>query len=575
MALDQLTLDVLWNRLIATVNEQAAALMRSSFTSIVREAGDLSAGVFDRRGRMVAQAVTGTPGHINSMATGMVHFLARFPVDSLRPGDVLVTNDPWKTASQLNDITVATPVFRGGRVVALFANTCHALDIGGRGLSADARSVFEEGLYIPVMKLHDAGRPVEPLYELIAANVRTPEEVLGDLHSQVVGNEVGARQLLRFLDEFGLADIEALADEVIARSERAMRERIAALPDGEYRSVLAIDGFDRPIEIHAAVRVAGDELTVDFTGSSGPVPLGVNVCLNYTRAYTTYGIKCVISPDVPNNEGSFRPVRVTAPEGSILNARFPAPVAGRHLVGHFLPSAVMAALAQALPDRVMAPGFDGLWDTHITGVARGTGRHFSFTWFSAGGTGALRGQDGLSATAFPSGVAGVAVEVIETLAPLVVRRRELRPDSGGPGTSRGGLGQTMEVEVLTDEPYVFSGLYERTRFPAPGLQGGQPGAPGRVTASHGIPLVPKASQVLPPDTVVTLELPGGGGFGPPWARDPARVLEDVREGYVSLEQARAAYGVAIDPATLALLPDETARLRARLRGPLHPPAAGR
>jgi N-methylhydantoinase B len=339
--------------------------------------------------------------------------------------------------------------------------------------------------------------------------------------------------------------------------------------------VLAIDGFDRPIEIHAAVRVAGDELTVDFTGSSGPVPLGVNVCLNYTRAYTTYGIKCVISPDVPNNEGSFRPVRVTAPEGSILNARFPAPVAGRHLVGHFLPSAVMAALAQALPDRVMAPGFDGLWDTHITGVARGTGRHFSFTWFSAGGTGALRGQDGLSATAFPSGVAGVAVEVIETLAPLVVRRRELRPDSGGPGTSRGGLGQTMEVEVLTDEPYVFSGLYERTRFPAPGLQGGQPGAPGRVTASHGIPLVPKASQVLPPDTVVTLELPGGGGFGPPWARDPARVLEDVREGYVSLEQARAAYGVAIDPATLALLPDETARLRARLRGPLHPPAAGR
>jgi N-methylhydantoinase B len=575
MALDQLTLDVLWNRLIATVNEQAAALMRSSFTSIVREAGDLSAGVFDRRGRMVAQAVTGTPGHINSMATGMVHFLARFPVDSLRPGDVLVTNDPWKTASQLNDITVATPVFRGGRVVALFANTCHALDIGGRGLSADARSVFEEGLYIPVMKLHDAGRPVEPLYELIAANVRTPEEVLGDLHSQVVGNEVGARQLLRFLDEFGLADIEALADEVIARSERAMRERIAALPDGEYRSVLAIDGFDRPIEIHAAVRVAGDELTVDFTGSSGPVPLGVNVCLNYTRAYTTYGIKCVISPDVPNNEGSFRPVRVTAPEGSILNARFPAPVAGRHLVGHFLPSAVMAALAQALPDRVMAPGFDGLWDTHITGVARGTGRHFSFTWFSAGGTGALRGQDGLSATAFPSGVAGVAVEVIETLAPLVVRRRELRPDSGGPGTSRGGLGQTLEVEVLTDEPYVFSGLYERTRFPAPGLQGGQPGAPGRVTASHGIPLVPKASQVLPPDTVVTLELPGGGGFGPPWARDPARVLEDVREGYVSLEQARAAYGVAIDPATLALLPDETARLRARLRGPLHPPAAGR
>ncbi|MGH7359607.1 MAG: hydantoinase B/oxoprolinase family protein, partial [Candidatus Rokuibacteriota bacterium] len=367
MTMDQITLDILWNRLVATVNEQAAALMRSSFTSIVRESGDLSAGVFDRRGRMVAQAVTGTPGHINSMATGMIHFLERFPVDTLRPGDVLVTNDPWKTASQLNDITVATPVFHGGRLVALFANTCHALDIGGRGLSADARSVFEEGLAIPMMKLHDAGHPVEPLYEMIAANVRTPEEVLGDLHSQVVGNEVGARQLTRFLDEFGLEDIETLADEIISRSERAMRERIAALPDGEYCYGLTIDGFERPIEIRAAVRIQGDELTVDFAGSSGPVPLGVNVALNYTRAYTTYGIKCVISPDVPNNEGSFRPVHVAAPEGSILNARFPAAVAGRHLVGHFLPSAVMGALAQALPDRVMAPGFDGLWDTQITG----------------------------------------------------------------------------------------------------------------------------------------------------------------------------------------------------------------
>ncbi len=485
---DQITLDILWNRLIATVNEQAAALMRASFTSIVREAGDLSAGVFDRRGRMVAQAVTGTPGHINSMATGMVHFLARFPVDTLRPGDVLITNDPWKTASQLNDITVATPVFRGDRVVAIFANTCHALDIGGRGLSADARSVFEEGLFIPITKLHDQGRPVEPLYELIAANVRTPEEVLGDLHSQVVGNEVGGRQLLRFLDEFGLEDIEALADEIIGRSERAMRERIAALPPGEYRYALAIDGFDRPLRIQVAVRIRGDELEVDYAGTSGPVPLGVNVALNYTRAYTTYGIKCVISPDVPNNEGSFRPVRVTAPEGCLLHARPPAAVAGRHLVGHFLPSAVMGALAQALPERVMAPGFDGLWDTQITGVERGTGRHFSFTWFSAGGTGALRGQDGLSATAFPSGVAGVAAEVIESLAPIVLRRRELRPDSGGPGTFRGGLGQILEIEVLTDEPYVFSGLYERIRHPAPGLHGGRPAGVWRpATASTSSP----------------------------------------------------------------------------------------
>jgi N-methylhydantoinase B len=560
MALDQIVLDVMWSRLIATVNEQAAALMRSSFTSIVREAGDLSAGVFDRRGRLVAQAVTGTPGHINSMATGMIHVLERFPVDSLRPGDVLVTNDPWKTASQLNDITVATPVFRDGRVVALFANCCHALDIGGRGLAADSRSVFEEGLFIPVMKLHDAGRPVEPIYELIAANVRTPDEVLGDLHSQVAGNEVGGRQLLAFLAEFGLDDIETLADEIVDRTEAAMRTRIRTLPDGTYPFALTIDGFGDSLAIRTAVTVAGDRLAVDFAGSSGPVSLGVNVCLNYTRAYTTYGVKCAISPDVPNNEGSFRPVTVTAPEGSILNARFPAAVGGRHLVGHFLPSAVMGALAGLLPDRVMAPGADGLWDTHVAGEERGTGRYFSFSWFSSGGTGALAAQDGLSATAYPSGVAGVQSEVMETVAPLVIHRRELRRDSGGPGRFRGGLGQTLEFEVRTDQEFLFSGLYERVTHPAPGLAGGRSGAPGRVLGSEGVEVQPKLSRLVPASTVITLELPGGGGHGSPLTRDPARVAADVREGYVSPERARDDYGVVLDPVTLAV---DEAQTRAR------------
>jgi N-methylhydantoinase B len=561
MGVDQLVLDVMWSRLVSTVNEQAAALVRSSFTSIVREAGDLSAGVFDRRGRMVAQAVTGTPGHINSMATGMVHFLERFPVDTLQPGDVLVTNDPWKTASQLNDITIATPVFRGGRVVALFADCCHALDIGGRGLSADSRSVFEEGLFIPVMKLHDAGRPVEAIYELIRSNVRTPDEVLGDLHSQVVANEVGGRQLTAFLDEFALDDIEDLADEIVARTEAAMRARITALPDGRYPFRLAIDGFGDPIEIVTAVAIAGDRLTVDFTGSSAAVNMGVNVALNYTRAYTTYGVKCVLAPDVPNNEGSFRPVTVIAPEGSILNARHPAAVGGRHLVGHFLPSAVMGALAGVLPDRVMAPGYDGLWDTHVAGEERDTGRYFSFSWFSSGGTGALARQDGLSATAYPSGIAGVQSEVMETVAPLVIRRRELRPDSGGAGTFRGGLGQTIEFEVRTDKEYLFSGLYERVERPAPGLSGGEPGACGRVSATGGVHVQPKITRLVPAATVITVELPGGGGYGPPRKRDPERVLQDVREGYVSVARAREDYGVVIDPGSMTVDRIATARLR--------------
>ena len=563
--MDPILLEVLWNRMIAAVNEQAAALMRTSFTSVVREAGDLSAGVFDRRGRMIAQAVTGTPGHINSMATCMRHFLEAFPLASLRRGDVLVTNDPWKTASQLNDITVITPVFQGDRPVAFFGNTCHALDIGGRGLSADAHEVFEEGLSIPLMKLHDGGRPNESLLAILRANVRAPDEVLGDVHAQVVANEVGGQQLLAFLQEFGLKDIEALADAIVDRSEAAMRERIAALPDGQYGYALSCDGFDEPLRLRVTLAIRGDALTVDYAGSSPQVAQGINVAFNYTHAYTTYAVKCAISPDVPNNEGSFRPVTVMAPEGCILNARFPAAVAGRHLVGHFLPSAIFGALVHVLPDRVMAPGFDGLWDTQISGHNPRTGRPFTYVWFSAGGAGALPLRDGLSATAFPSGIAGVPAEVIETLSPVFLKRRELRQDSGGPGTFRGGLGQVMEVAVRTDRPYIFSGLYERIRFPAPGLLGGAPGAPGSIRTDNDAAVRAKARQSLPAGTVVTLELPGGGGYGPPWARDPARVLEDVRNGYVSLEGARSDYGVAIDPAPMAVLPEETARLRAALR----------
>jgi N-methylhydantoinase B len=560
--MDPIVLNVLWSRLISTVNEQAAALMRSSFSSIVREAGDLAAGVFDRRGRMVAQATTGTPGHINPMATCMHHFLARFPLEELAPGDVLITNDPWKTASQLNDITIATPVFKGGRAVALFANCCHALDIGGRGLSADSWSVFEEGIFIPVMKLYEAGRPVEPLLEMIRVNVRTPDEVMGDIHSQIIANDVGARQLLAFLDEFDLPDIEALSDEIISRSERAMRERIAALPDGRHEGLITIDGYDAPIEIRAEVRIAGDELTVDFAGTSPAIERGINVALNYTRGYTIYGVKCAISPDVPNNAGSFEPVHVEAPEGCILNAQYPAAVAGRHLVGHFLPSAVMLALAGALPDKVIAPGADALWDTHIAGEGP-DGRYFSFTWFSCGGTGALARKDGLSATAFPSGIAGVPVEVIETLSPIVVHRRELRPDSGGAGRHRGGLGQTMEFGVRTRRPYQFAGLYERIDHPPPPLAGGEPGAAGRLSTNTNVPLRAKETTMLPPDTVVTIEIPGGGGYGPPFERDPALVLADVRGGYVSEAAARERYGVAIDTASWRVDAEATQALRAR------------
>ncbi|HLH71159.1 MAG TPA: hydantoinase B/oxoprolinase family protein [Candidatus Dormibacteraeota bacterium] len=539
--LDPVTLEILWSRLIAVANEQAAALMRTSFTPIVREVGDLSAAVFDARGNMLAQAVTGTAGHINSLATGMKHFLRAYPPAALAPGDVLITNDPWMTSGQLNDLSVVTPVFKGQRLVGFFGNTCHAIDIGGLGLSADAREVYEEGLFIPISKLHDRGRPNQTLLDLLRANVRAPEEVLGDLHAQVAGNQVGAERLLQYLDEFGLPDLEALGEEILDRSERAMRQAIAEIPDGDYEKTCHTDGYDQPIRIQVKLSVRGDEITVDFSGSSPQVERGFNVVLNYTAAYTNYALKCAICPEVPHNEGSFRPVTVTAPEGCIFNPRFPAAVAGRQIAGHFIPHAIFGALASVLERRVVAEGSGGIWLTTVRGQGK---RRFVTVFFAAGGMGARPTSDGLSATAFPSGVASSPVEVIETTSPLVIRRKELRRDSGGPGRFRGGLGQSIEVEVRTGEPYAVSVLSDRFLHPAEGYAGGKPGARAGFRTSTGGRHNPKLSLSLPAGARFTLELPGGGGFYDPRQRDPAQVAEDVAEGLVSPTAAEREYGVS-------------------------------
>ena len=541
-AMDPVTLEILWSRLVTVTNEQAAALQRTSFTPIVRESGDLSASVFDARGRMLAQAVTGTPGHINSLATAMHHFLAAFPPETLKAGDVLVTNDPWKTSGQLNDISVDTPAFRGDRLIGFFGNTCHAVDIGGRGLSADAGEVFEEGLFIPITKLYEAGEPNEELLRMIEANVRAPDEVLGDLHAQVAGNAVGVERLLDYLQDFGLEDLEDLGREILGRSERAMRDAISTLPDGDYEKTIHTDGLDEPLTIRCVVRVRGDEIVVDYEGSSPQVERGMNVVLNYTAAYTSYAIKCAITPEVPHNDGSFRPVTTTAPEGSILNPRWPAAVAARHIIGHFLPHAVLGALAAIIPDRVIAEGAGNIWLTTV----RGTGRNrFITVFFAAGGTGARPTKDGLSCHSFPSGIATTPVEVIESTSPLVIRRKELRPDSGGPGRFRGGLGQTIEVEVPTGEPFIASSLSDRMKFAAQGYLGGKPGAKGGFETSLGTRPNPKLSLSLPAGTGFTLELPGGGGFHDPLLRDPEAVAADVAEGLVGVASAERDYGVKV------------------------------
>ena len=557
---DAITLEVLWNRLIAVVNEQATALMRTSFTTIVRESGDLSAGVFDTRGNMIAQAVTGTPGHINSMATCIHHFLAVYPPDTLRPGDVLITNDPQKTSGHLHDFTVITPVFRDDALVGYFGNTCHVLDIGGRGLGTDARSVYEEGLYVPITKLYAAGVENRELVKLIGANVRAPEPVLGDIHAQVAGNDVGGRRLLEFMHEFDLDTLEPLADEIIARSERAMRQAIAAVPDGLYEHAVFSDGYEEPVRLQVCIEKRGDELWVDWAGSSPESGRGINVVLNYTHAYTTYALKCALAPDVPNNEGSFRPVHVSAPERCILNAQPPAPVGARHIIGHFLPGAIFGALAEALPERVMAEGAANIWINQFSGRDTEEGV-WTYVWFSAGGGGARPNKDGLNATAFPSGISGVPAEVIESLSPIVLHRRELRQDSGGPGAQRGGLGQTMVVSVRGERGFAISPLFDRTQFAAQGYAGGAPGAFGRIHASTGETFDRKGVRRLPAGAVITLDLPGGGGFNDPFARHPAAVLADVRDGYVSREAAAREYGVVLDPETNEIDIEATERAR--------------
>lgn len=569
-AIDPVTLEVIWNRFLSVANEQQETLIRTAFSTIVRESQDLACGLFDTRGRMIAQSLSGTPGHINAMATSMKHFLTAFPPDRLAPGDVLITNDPWQTAGQINDITITTPVFKNGCMVALFANTCHSADIGGRILSAEAREVFEEGLRIPIMKLFERGEPNGVLMQIVRSNVRQPDEVIGDFYAQTACNDAGGRALLEMMEEFDLAGIDSVADEIIDRSEAAVRAEIAKLPGGQWSNETWSDGFEEPIVIRCTVRVEGEEIFIDFSGSSPQSTRGINVVLNYTHAYASFAIKAAICPDVPHNEGSFRPVHVSAPPGSILNALDPAPVASRQVIGHFIPSAIFAALSGAMPGRLMAPGADPIW----LSVWRGQNPPFTLTVFQVGGTGARPSKDGLNAVGFPSGVAGVPAEVIESLSPVILRRRELRADSGGAGKWRGGLGQLTEFGRRGEGKWSVSSIADRTVYPAPGLLGGQSGATGEVALADGTKLHAKALIELKPGDVIHVNLPGGGGYGDPFERDPERVRWDVVGGYITFEEAERKYGVAVryngNPDDLVQLPDKwvldlkkTAELRRR------------
>ncbi|HZF14793.1 MAG TPA: hydantoinase B/oxoprolinase family protein [Steroidobacteraceae bacterium] len=507
-----------WNRLLAIVEEQAQALLRTSFSTIVRECGDLSAGVFDLKGRMLAQAVTGTPGHVNTMAESVGHFCAWLPPARMSPGDVYVTNDPWKGTGHLNDFVVMTPVFHRRRLVAFFAATSHVMDVGGLGFGPDGRDLFMEGLSVPFLKLVDRGEVNATLMAMLKANTRIPVELEGDLYSLVASNDVGARRLVEMLDEFRLRDLSTLAGHIIASSHAAVLKEIARVPKGRFRSSLTIDGKESPITLAATVTIAANGVTVDYSGTSPTSSYGINVPLAYTTAYTVFGLHCALARAVPNNAGSLAAYRVTAPAGCILNPERPRAVSSRHIVGQMLPDVVFGCLRQAIPDRVPAEGTSCLWMITVRGEDAKTGSRFATTVVTNGGTGARPGADGLSATAYPSGVRGTPVEIVESMTPLIFWRKDLRPQSGGDGEWRGGDGLEVEIENRSGRPLDLLAAFDRIEHPPRGRDGGGNGAAGTLSLKNsGRALAGKGTQQIPAGEILAIRTPGGGGLG-----DPAR-----------------------------------------------------
>ena len=518
---DPIELEILWQSLISTVNEQARALQRSAFSPIVREAGDLANAVFDQRGRMVAQAVTGTPGHINSLAIGAANMLAEIPPANLKPGDVLVTNDPYKTAGQLLDVTVLVPVWRksgenGESIpIAYFGSTIHHTDVGGYGIGAGGRDCFEEGLWIPICKLMQEGKRNDDVWKFILSNVRQPDHMAGDLHAQMASGEVGSQRLTTLCDNHGIDDIEELSDEIVERSEQATRASIRELKAGSYDASAILDLADgSKIDIVCSMKVDSEngEITVDYEGTSDASPWGINVVENYTHAYTTFTIRSVINPDIPNNYGSLKPIKMLAPKGSIVNAVLPQPGTARHVVGMFLPNALLKALAQIKPESAMAEGSGAVWTMQVSGT-HDDGSPFITAMFTyAGGVGARESKPGLSACSYPTGVAAVPIEVVEASAPIRFHRKELRQGSGGAGSQIGGLGQNIEFSVDTEQFWELNAVTSRLADPPQGIFGGEAGSPGSFQVNGEAVKTQNRIKLQPTDTV-RLELPGGGGYG--------------------------------------------------------------
>jgi N-methylhydantoinase B len=564
---------VMWSRLLAIVEEQAQVLVRTAFSTSTREAGDVSAGVFDLKGRMLAQAVTGTPGHINSMAQAVVHFLREFPPEDMKKGDCYITNDPWKGTGHLHDFTVVSPTFLNGSLVALFACTSHVVDIGGLGQSPDGRQVFHEGLFVPLMHLARAGKMNESLLKIIRSNVREPIQVEGDIYALAACNDFGGRRLVQMMGEHGISGLADLAEHIIENTRNAMLQRIRELSRRSVANVMQIDGYDSPVTLKATLTVLEDHIAIDYAGTSHFSDFGINCPKCYTDAYTWFGVKCILAPNLPNNAGALELIRVSAPDDAIVNAPYPCAVVARAVIGHMLPDLVFGCLDQLLPGRIPAEGTGSLWNlklgagpgiTDTLTVDKRRATPFTIMSFHSGGAGARPARDGLSATPFPSGVRNVPVEVTEAITPIVIWRKEYRSDSGGAGQFRGGLGQVMEVASRESASFAVFATYDRMLFPPRGRSGGRPGALGKLRLRSGLSLRNKGRQVVPAGDRLIVEMPGGGGYGNPLEREVGLLEADYRNGLVTREAARREYGIVIGP-TDEVDPEATRILRERLR----------
>lgn len=537
--LDIVAQNVLWNRLVSVCEEQANALMRAAFGAIVREAGDLSAGVFDANGDMLAQAVTGTPGHVNTMAASVRAMLSFVPADSLKPGDALVTNDPWLGAGHVFDFVVVTPAFLDGKIVGYLASTSHIVDIGGRGWSAEAASVFEEGVIFPVMHLRRGKLLNEDLLSIVTNNSRVPHEARGDILSLLSCNDTGVARLLDLMGEYDLDDLVSVAAFIFERSAIGTKKALGRAPQGVYENTMALDGYDAPIELKARMTISDGSIAVDLSGSSPAVGRGINCPLNYSAAYASFGIRALLTPEIPNNQASLDAITITAEPGLVVSAERPSPVSARHVIGQALPDLMLGCLEQALPGEVLAESAGALWTLSLSGAGKTA---FTSLNVALGGMGARPATDGLSTTAFPSGVGSVPVEAAEVASPVIYHAKEFISDSGGAGRHRGGLGQRIEISSrINEDMFMSAAAFERLNAGPKGRQNGGRGSNGKVSISDGTAVTDKGMYKIPAGERVILQTPGGGGYGDPATRDEKALERDVFDGLVSEDAAQDLY----------------------------------